>query len=59
VAKPTTLFLGQDVHRDFVTVAHADAHRSDPPLFVESNGSLQAQTVGPSGAAARLPAFHG
>jgi hypothetical protein len=38
--EPTTLFLDQDVHRDFITVAHAEADRSDPPVFV---GSVRSQ----------------
>jgi transposase len=42
MAKPTTLFLGLDVHKDFITVAHAEAHRSDPPVFIGSIGSRQA-----------------
>jgi len=25
--KPTTLFVGLDVHEDFITVTHAGAHR--------------------------------
>jgi hypothetical protein len=25
--KPTTLFVGLNVHKDFITVAHAEAHR--------------------------------
>lgn len=42
MAKPTTLFLALDVRKDFITVAHADAYRSDPPVFVGSIGSRQA-----------------
>jgi transposase len=40
--KPTTLFVGLDAHKHFITVAHAEAHRSDPPVFVGSIGSRQA-----------------
>ena len=40
--KPTTLFVGLDVHKDFIAVTHVDAHRSDPPPFAGSIGSRQA-----------------
>ena len=40
--KATTLFVGLDVHKDFISVAHAEAHRTDPPVFVGSIGSAQA-----------------
>ena len=40
--KPTTLFVGLDSHKDFISVAHAEAHRTDPPVFVGSIGSRQA-----------------
>jgi hypothetical protein len=39
--KPTTLFVALDVHKGFITVAHAEAHRRDPPLFVGLMGSRQ------------------
>lgn len=32
--QPTTLFVGLDVHKDSVSVAHAEADRPDPPHFV-------------------------
>ncbi len=40
--KRTTLFAVMDLHKAFITVAHAEAHRSDPPVFVGSIGSRQA-----------------
>jgi len=40
--KATTLFVGVDVRKHFISVAHAEAHRSDPPVFVGAIGSRQA-----------------
>jgi len=40
--QPTTLFIGLDVHKDSISVAHAEAHRSDPPHFVGTIGTRQA-----------------
>ena len=45
--KPTTLLVRLDVHRHFITFARAEAHRSDPPVFVKSIGSQQVDTDRP------------
>jgi hypothetical protein len=44
--KATTLFLGLNVHKEFITVAHAEAHRSDLPVFMESIGNRQGDIDG-------------
>jgi transposase len=40
--KTTTLFVGLDVHKDSIAVAHAEARRTDPPHFVGAIGTRQA-----------------
>ncbi len=40
--QPTLLFVGLDIHKDSIAVAHADAERTDPPHFVGSIGTRQA-----------------
>jgi transposase len=39
--EPTTLFVGLDVHKDSISVAHAEGHRTDPPHFVGAIGTRQ------------------
>ena len=38
----TPLFVGLDVHKDSIAVAHAAGDRSDPPVFVGEIGTRQA-----------------
>jgi transposase len=38
----TTLFVGLDVHKDSIAVAHAEARGSEPPHFVGAIGTRQA-----------------
>ena len=38
----TPLFVGLDVHKDSITVAHARGHSADPPVFVGAIGPRQA-----------------
>ena len=38
----TSLFVGLDVHKDSIAVAHAEGDRSDPPVFVGEIGTRQA-----------------
>ena len=42
MSEPTTLFIGLDVHKDSIAVAHAEAHRADPPHYVGAIGTRQA-----------------
>jgi transposase len=40
--QPTPLFVGLDVHKDSIAVAHARAQSADPPVFVGQIGPRQA-----------------
>jgi transposase len=42
MAQSTPLFVGLDVHKDSIAVAHATGGRPDPPVFVGAIGSRQA-----------------
>jgi transposase len=42
MAQSTPLFVGLDVHKDSIAVAHAAGGRSDPPVFVGAIGTRQA-----------------
>ena len=42
MAKSTPLFVGLDVHKDSIAVAHATGGRADPPVFVGEIGTRQA-----------------
>ena len=37
----TPLFVGLDVHKDSIAVAHAAGDRSDPPVFVGRLGHVR------------------
>ena len=38
----TPLFVGLDVQKDAIAVAHAAGDRSDPPVFVGESGTREA-----------------
>jgi transposase len=42
MAKSTPLFVGLDVHKDSIAVAHAMGGRAEPPVFVGAIGTRQA-----------------
>jgi transposase len=42
MAQPTPLFVGLDVHKDSIAVAHAQGQSADPPVFVGAIGPRQA-----------------
>ncbi len=42
MSEPTPLFVGLDVHKDSIAVAHAQGQSADPPVFVGTIGTRQA-----------------
>ena len=42
MAKSTPLFVGLDVHKDSIAVAHAEGQSADPPVFLDEIGTRQA-----------------
>ena len=42
MSEPTPLFVGLDVHKDSIAVAHAQGHSADPPVYVGAIGTRQA-----------------
>jgi transposase len=47
MAEPTPLFVGLDLHKDSIAVAHARGHSADPPVFVGTVGTRQADLTRP------------
>lgn len=41
MAQPTPLFVGLDVHKDSLALAHAQGQSTDPPVFVGAIGTRQ------------------
>ena len=41
MAQSTPLFVGLDVHKDSIAVAHAQGQCADPPVFVGAIGTRQ------------------
>lgn len=42
MAQSTPLYVGLDVHKDSIAVAHAQGQSADAPVFVGTLGSRQA-----------------
>ena len=42
MSDPTPLFVGLDVHKDSIAVAHAQGQSADPPVYVGAIGTRQA-----------------
>jgi len=42
MAEPTPLFVGVDVHKDSIAVAHAPGDSTAPPVFLGTVGTRQA-----------------
>ena len=42
MSQSTPLFVGLDVHKDSIAVAHAQGQSADPPVYVGAIGTRQA-----------------
>ena len=42
MSQSTPLFVGLDVHKDSIAVAHAQGQSTEPPVFVRAIGTRQA-----------------
>ena len=54
MAQSTPLFVGLDVHKDSIAVAHEAGGRADPPVFVGAIGPARPTSTNRSGACRRV-----
>ena len=48
MSETTSLFVGLDVHKDSIAVAHALGQSADPPVYVGAIGTRQADLDRPT-----------
>ena len=47
MSEPTPLFVGLDVHKDSIAVAHAQGQSADPPVYVGAIGTRVKEQAAP------------